>query len=46
MMTTVLAVLLPLAALAVSVLIACLTMKKTGSGKKAFRRQFLSFGLA
>ncbi len=46
MMTTVLAVLLPIAALAVSVLIACLTMKKTGSGKKAFRRQFLSFGLA
>ncbi len=46
MMTTVLAVLLPLAALAVSVLIACLTMKKTGNGKKAFRRQFLSFGLA
>lgn len=46
MLTTVLAVLLPIAALAVSVLIACFTMKRTGSGKKAFRRQFLSLGLA
>lgn len=46
MLTTILAVLLPLLALVASVVIACFTMKRTGNGKIAFRRQFLSLALA
>lgn len=46
MLTTILAVLLPLLALVASVLIALRTMKRTGNGKTAFRRQFLSLALA
>lgn len=46
MLTTILAVFLPLLALAASVAVAVVTMKRTGNGKRAFRRQFLSFGLA
>lgn len=46
MLTKILAVLLPLLALVASVAIAIVTMKRTGSGKKAFRRQFISLGLA
>lgn len=46
MLTTILAVILPLLALAASVVIALITMKRTGNGKTAFRRQFLSLGLA
>lgn len=46
MLTTILAVILPLMALAASVAIALITMKRTGNGKTAFRRQFLSLGLA
>ena len=46
MLTTILAVLLPLLALVASVAIAIVTMKRTGSGKKAFRRQFVSLAVA
>ncbi len=46
MLTTILAVLLPILALAASVAVAFFTMKRTGNGKSAFRRQFLSFGVA
>lgn len=46
MLTTILAILLPLLALVASVAIAIVTMKRTGNGKKAFRRQFVSLALA
>lgn len=46
MLTTILAVLLPLLALVASVAVAVVTMKRTGNGKKAFRRQFVSLALA
>ena len=46
MLTTILAVLLPVLALAASIAVAFFTMKRTGNGKTAFRRHFLSLGLA
>ena len=46
MLTTILAVLLPMLALVASVVIAVITMKRTGNGKKAFRRQFVSLAVA
>lgn len=46
MLTTVLAVSLPLLALVASVVFACVTMRKTGNGKIAFRRQLISLALA
>lgn len=46
MFTTALAVILPLLALAVSIGVACMTMKKTQNGKIAFRRHFVSLALA
>ena len=46
MLTTILAVLLPLLALVASVLFALYTRKMTGSGKIAFRRQFVSLAVA
>ncbi len=46
MLTTILAVLLPLLALAGSIAFAFSTMRRTGNGKTAFRRQFVSLAIA